>query len=267
MRTVPSGLESDPDSSPAADQTKEPDRKLPATPGSAPAPGSVPAVDLADDPTRGRESVPGTDLTASARIRNAAISRFAQDGFDVGLRAIAADAGVTAGLITHHFGSKAGLRTACDAEVLRLIASAKCESAVLGGPIDLFAQMPRIDDYIPATAYVLRSITEGGPLAATLLDSFVSEAVTYMSEAVAYGALTPSDDEPARARYLTYAGFGAMVLFARYEASDPANIEVLTREFVERYGTVTAELYAKPLFTDPEFYATYVAARTRQEES
>ena len=49
-------------------------------------------------------SSPDPDLTAAARIRNAALRRFARDGFGVGLRAIAADAGVTAGLITHHFG-------------------------------------------------------------------------------------------------------------------------------------------------------------------
>ena len=82
-----------------------------------------------------------SDLTAAARIRQAAIIRFAQDGFGVGLRTIAADAGVTAGLITHHFGSKEGLRQACDAEVLRLTDQAKRESTVLGGAVNVMAQL------------------------------------------------------------------------------------------------------------------------------
>ena len=61
---------------------------------------------------RSKSSTPESDLTAVARIRNAALLRFARDGFGVGLRTIAADAGVTAGLIAHHFGSKDGLRRA-----------------------------------------------------------------------------------------------------------------------------------------------------------
>lgn len=207
-----------------------------------------------------------TDLTAAARIRNAAISRFARDGFTTGLRTIAADAGVTAGLITHHFRTKAGLRAACDAEVLRLTVQAKRDSAVLGGPMDVLTQMAHIEDYVPAAAYAMRSLSEGGPLASALLDSFVADAVAYMADGVAAGALTPSDDEPSRARYLTYAGFGAMILFARYEATDPTDIEAVTREFISRYGPAVAEIYSRPLINDPDLYATYLAATRNPQE-
>jgi AcrR family transcriptional regulator len=55
------------------------------------------------------------------RLRDAAIARFGRDGFAVGLRAIAAHAGVTAALIVHHFGSKEGLRRACDEHVLAVV--------------------------------------------------------------------------------------------------------------------------------------------------
>jgi AcrR family transcriptional regulator len=55
------------------------------------------------------------DLTAKARIRNAALDLYAQYGEDgVSLRAIAAAAGVTLGVVQHHFKSKAGLRDAVD---------------------------------------------------------------------------------------------------------------------------------------------------------
>ncbi|MBO3725085.1 TetR family transcriptional regulator [Actinomyces bowdenii] len=199
-----------------------------------------------------------SDLTAVARIRRAAITCFAREGFSVGLRAIAAQAGVTAGLITHHFGSKQGLRRACDDEVLRITVEAKRDSVYFGGPTDLLAQMARIEDYLPAASYALRSIQEGGELAGRLMESFVSETVAYMDQAVQAGAVTPSHDNAARARYLLYSGFGAMLLFARYEASDPSDIEVVTREFVERYGPVTAELYAQPLFTDPALFEDYL---------
>lgn len=209
---------------------------------------------------RSKSSTPESDLTAVARIRNAALLRFARDGFGVGLRTIAADAGVTAGLITHHFGSKDGLRRACDTEVLRLTEEVKRSSTYFGGPADLMTQMSQVEEYIPATAYAMRSLMEGGELATTLMDLFVGDTVSYMSDAVKAGTVTPSHNEEARARYLLYAGFGALLLFLRYEASEPGDIEAAVREFIDRYGPVTAELYSRPLFTDPGLYADYVRA-------
>jgi AcrR family transcriptional regulator len=65
------------------------------------------------------------DLTARARIRDAAIALFAERGIgSATIRDIAQAAGVSSGLVRHHFGSKEGLRRACDdyamAESVRL---------------------------------------------------------------------------------------------------------------------------------------------------
>jgi TetR/AcrR family transcriptional regulator, regulator of cefoperazone and chloramphenicol sensitivity len=65
------------------------------------------------------------DLTARARIRDAAIALFAERGIGPAtIRDIAQAAGVSSGLVRHHFGSKEGLRRACDeyamAEAMRL---------------------------------------------------------------------------------------------------------------------------------------------------
>ena len=55
------------------------------------------------------------DLTARARIRDAAIDLFTDRGFGPAtIRDIAQAAGVSSGLLRHHFGSKDGLREACD---------------------------------------------------------------------------------------------------------------------------------------------------------
>ncbi|MEU8894232.1 helix-turn-helix domain-containing protein [Nocardia sp. NPDC048505] len=65
------------------------------------------------------------DLTAKARIRNAAMDLFAQHGADrVSLRAVAAEAGVTLGLVQHHFKTKEGLRDAVDLLVVDYFAAA-----------------------------------------------------------------------------------------------------------------------------------------------
>jgi len=55
------------------------------------------------------------DLTAKARIRNSALDLYAQYGEErISLRAVASEAGVTLGLVQHHFKTKAGLREAVD---------------------------------------------------------------------------------------------------------------------------------------------------------
>jgi len=59
--------------------------------------------------------VSSQDLTARARIREAAIDLFAERGIaQASIRDIADRAGVSSGLLRHHFGSKEGLRAACD---------------------------------------------------------------------------------------------------------------------------------------------------------
>ena len=60
-----------------------------------------------------------------ARIRDAAIDQFGSRGFDTGVRAIAEAAGVSPALIIHHFGSKEGLRKACDDYIAAEIRSEK----------------------------------------------------------------------------------------------------------------------------------------------
>src|SRR5699024_6857074 len=58
------------------------------------------------------------ELTAEERILQAALRRFAVDGLSASLRRVASDAGVSAGLIIHHYGSGEKLLAACDSRVL-----------------------------------------------------------------------------------------------------------------------------------------------------
>lgn len=62
------------------------------------------------------------DLTARARIRDAALRYFTEYGFtQATIREIARAAGVSPGLVRHHFGSKEALRQACDAYALEAL--------------------------------------------------------------------------------------------------------------------------------------------------
>lgn len=65
------------------------------------------------------------ELTARARIRYAALELYAAHGEDgVPMRRVAAEVGVTIGLIQHHFGTKDGLRSAVDELVVDRVAQA-----------------------------------------------------------------------------------------------------------------------------------------------
>lgn len=78
-----------------------------------------------------------SDLTSRARIRNAGLHQFATSGFaGTPMRAIAAEAGVTIGLISHHFGSKEGLKEAVESWVVEQFANAIARAdAQAGGSV------------------------------------------------------------------------------------------------------------------------------------
>src|SRR3989442_8290525 len=65
-------------------------------------------------------AIPDSDLTAAARIREAALRLFAARGVSgASIRDVAKAAGVSPGLVQHHFRSKARLRRAVEESVIR----------------------------------------------------------------------------------------------------------------------------------------------------
>ncbi|MFE3228605.1 TetR/AcrR family transcriptional regulator [Nocardia sp. NPDC059228] len=77
------------------------------------------------------------DLTAKARIRNAAMDLYAEFGEErTSMRAIAAAAGVTVGLLVHHFKTKDGIRDAVEQLVVDYFAQAIERVPASGTPRD-----------------------------------------------------------------------------------------------------------------------------------
>lgn len=204
----------------------------------------------------------GEQRTAATRaaIRDAAIARFAVGGFDVGLRAIADDAGVSPALILHHFGSKDGLRAVCDSHVLAVTHEHK-QAAVQAetGPGSAFASMAMLDELAPIVGYALQSIQAGGETARTFFDSFVEDAESWVTEGVASGVIKPSRDEGARIRYLTLSGFAALLLDMRLNPpADPTDLPGAIRGYLGRYGLASIELFCQGLYTDHRMLDAYL---------
>lgn len=185
------------------------------------------------------------DLTARARIRDAAIVRFGADGVAAtSVRAIAADAGVSPALVIHHFGSKEALREACDAHVAAAIRESKMATMAGGPGLDTLAALRRLDDAAPLLRYLARVLVEPSPQVAALVDEMVEDAVAYTAEGERTGLLRPSEDPRARAAVMTIWSLGALVMHdhvARLLAADllegAAGIAAYSRPATELLGT------------------------------
>jgi AcrR family transcriptional regulator len=129
------------------------------------------------------EERPAGDLTARARIRDAALRLFAERGLDgTTIRDIAKAAGVSGGLIRHHFGSKDDLRSACDSYALDQIMRIK-EQAVLEGqlanPVFMSANHPTV---LLTLRYLARSLVDGSPAAAAVFDEMVELCEAWLAQ-------------------------------------------------------------------------------------
>ncbi len=204
-------------------------------------------------------NVRSVDLTASAKIRDAAIEQFGRHGFGVSVRAIAEAAGVSAALVIHHFGSKEGLRKACDAFVAEEIRSGKSEAMRSTDPATWFAQLAEIESYAPLMSYLVRSMQSGGELANTLWRRMIDNAEGYLAEGVRAGMLKPSRDPKARARYLAITGGGAFLLYLQMH-ENPTDLRAVLRDYARDMMLPTLEIYTEGLMADRTMYDAFLEA-------
>lgn len=204
------------------------------------------------------------DLTAAARIRDAAIEQFGEHGFGVGLRAIAEAAGVSAALVIHHFGSKDGLRKACEDYIAETIRGSKSEALQSNDPATWFAQMAEIEEYAPLMAYLVRSMQAGGELANMLWRRMIDNAEEYMEEGVRAGTIKPSRDPKARARYLAITGGGGFLLYIQMHET-PTDLRAVLRDYSRDMVLPALEVYTEGLLTDRTMYDAFLAAEDQGE--
>ncbi|RDI68560.1 TetR/AcrR family transcriptional regulator [Nocardia pseudobrasiliensis] len=193
------------------------------------------------------------DLTTRARIRDAAIVAFGEEGFGVGVRAIAAAAGVSPGLVNHHFGSKDGLRAACDDYVRDLIREAKTE--YLRNPTSgtLLQSLAEIEDFAPYIAYMMRSFQAGGSLTVTLYEHLVEDVEGYLATGVEAGTLRPQKDPKATARYLALHNGGGLFFFLQlYAARHDGKLDYrqALRDYADQVMLPAVEIFTNGLLAD-----------------
>lgn len=195
------------------------------------------------------------DLTATAKIRDAAMALFAERGFaGVSIREIARAAGVSSSLVVHHFGTKAGLQSAIDARVVALLTDVLDQAATAVG-----------DDVAPATTagmfatelrdetvvirYLSRMFVEGGETARALFGQLLAAGEGALSELVERGAVRPSPHPRWRAAFLLTNDLAVLVLEDLITAA--LGESPLGEEGMRRWTEVLMQTYTEGVFIAP----------------
>lgn len=201
----------------------------------------------------------GEDLTARARIRDAAIRLFTERGVDgTSIRDIAAEAGVSSGLIRHHFGSKEALRNACDSyasdEMNRLREVMFSE----GGITDAAGMMALHPTTRTLQAYLIRSMVDGSEAATALFD----DAVRLSEEWLTRGEVQTAD---LRAYAAVLVGMQMGVFLLRDQMSRALGVDVETPAGYLRLMRGFVDAFSQALLT-PEQTGRIHQAMDRMED-
>jgi AcrR family transcriptional regulator len=195
-------------------------------------------------------------LTTVERIRNAAMESFAAQGHAATtMRGVAAAAGVSLGLVQHHFETKAGLIKAVDDYVLGLLVTSMSQPLSEPAVVDSITELGgRITDLIAAqpdvAAYVGRTLVDGSPIGATIFDTLLALGTARWHQRVERGEARADVD-------ITWAAINSLVLALgaislRSHLSRHLAEPFTEPEQLERWVVAVNSLLREGLFASPE---------------
>lgn len=163
------------------------------------------------------DPAPAAPEGTRAALIEAALGLFAGRGYDASpTREIAARAGTNVASIAYHFGSKAGLRAACAAEVARRIGGALALAPEAGAgafsattPAAAAAQLEALlrrmvsllvarPESAAIAGFMLREVTEDGPVLDSLYAGLIGPAHRRICALWAAATGTPAESEAVR---------------------------------------------------------------------
>ena len=148
------------------------------------------------------------DLTARARIREAALEHFAEEGYErATIRRIAQTAGVSPGLLRHHYGSKDALRHACDDHVSEVLH--RFNAQILEDP-SRSAVGRQTSQRIGR--YVTRALADGSASVNVVFDEMVTMTEQWLARSDKARSDAPTIDRRIRAALVTAMKVGIPLL-------------------------------------------------------
>lgn len=194
------------------------------------------------------------DLRAAAVIRETAMRLFAERGAAaVTVREIAAAAGVSPGLVIHHYGSKDGLKDAVDLRAVAFFEEMIGEFGRLGEDggsaslVELFAD--RLESEPAMVDYIRRLLLDGGEAADRLFTKLLDATEAGMSALVAAGMVRPARDERIRTAFLLCNDLSLVLL--RRQIARAVGIDPLTRAGLGPWSAAVLDVYTGGVFAFP----------------
>jgi AcrR family transcriptional regulator len=204
-------------------------------------------LNMSSTPPHEAEQPQSDDRSTRAKIRDAALSLFGEQGFrETTVRQIAQRAGVSPGLVVHHFGSKDGLRDAVDDHLADGIRNDKFATITGSMAMDAEASRQALVEHEAAFAYLSRALTEGTEVGTHLYDRLLGDAVDYLRAAEVAGLIHPTKDPVARAAALLNAGLAQTLL--RHHLQRVLGVEEV--DALLRVSAPMLDVYTDGLFTD-----------------
>ncbi|MEO7586619.1 MAG: TetR family transcriptional regulator [Arachnia sp.] len=203
------------------------------------------------------------DLSTAARIRTTAFALFAQHGIRATtVRMVADAAGVSAGLVLHHFGSKQGLRTACDEWLLERLGRDKA-ATVQGDTAALGQMSSQLSELAPFMDYIVAGLSEGGEGADRLFDRVCDMTDDLITAGAAAGTMRKPEDRVAWVTTLVALSCGASMLGGQV-ARRLGGAKLLDPGVYARYALASVDLFTHGMFIDDHFQRSVVAAMKEQ---
>jgi len=210
-------------------------------------------------------STQSDDLSTKARIRDAAILLYARDGFArTSLRAIAAEAGVSPGLLIHHFGSAAGLREACDTHILGLSfqrAATEVQPEGVRNLMEDFAADPT--RYTQEMDYIRHALLEGSATSAALFQHLVDLSEEVIHTGIEAGTVHRFSDVRGVAVLITLTSLGTLA-FGPF-AAQALGMENGWQNILQRVGGPGLELYTHGFYTSDASLTAFREAGAAQQ--
>lgn len=188
------------------------------------------------------------DLTAAARIRDAAIKLWGEQGNGASVRAIADAAGVSPALVIHHYGSKDGLRQAVDDYLLAYIRSEKSRTITSNDPQVWLDAIDEIETFAPMVRYLLHSVQSGGEPGRAFLRRSIDDAEQYLEDGVRAGTIKPSRDPKGRALWVSLNSVGSLIIYVQMHANE--DLREILRRYADELIFPAIEVYTEGLMTD-----------------